>query len=555
MRRSSADVALLALAVAAFLAMLLGHLGHPLFWSDEADTAMFGTRVREYGYPKVHAPGAAGGAGNVVYQFGPDIALGVKERFDAYIGTTWGHFYFAVPGLWWAEAVADPFEKTARVRLPFALAGALGLGLWLAAVLPAVGPERRLRFAALFFGLSAVSISLLLHLREARYYALLVLLGGAIARVHLRRSVYGTLSARRHAVEQTLLLFLLFQVFYSAYFAFASLLALERAHAARRRCAPWGDLAPFAASALLVAPCIAFFETFHVAAAFARGLDVGPATWAGNAVEILRHLLRHEMLAPALACRAAVARVGCGSPTGRRVAARLLGFGAGYLALGCLNPLPLERYFVVLSPLLLCVFLLDAFALVEGLPARWPALPRRRAAAGVAAAIAGLVALARLPSLPELRGRIAEIRTPYRGPLDFAVPYLLAAFPHPEQLVVATNYEEQAFMYYLGARTIVGTSLNNLLADRELAPDVVVPRRRWPKSLRELAPYLRRGEWREVRLPVRDTHWNNVPALSRSRFVPDPHRFETPATDDPEAQLVLYLRAESSKRTGTSSSP
>lgn len=110
-------------------------------------------------------------------------------------------------------------------------------------------------------------------------------------------------------------------------------------------------------------------------------------------------------------------------------------------------------------------------------------------------------------------------------------------------------------MYYLGARTIVGTVLANLLADRELAPDVVVPRRRWPRSLRELAPFLRRGEWEEVRFPVRDTHWNNVPALSPSRFVPDPHRFATPATDDPEAQLVLYLRAASSKRTGTSRSP
>jgi hypothetical protein len=549
MRRPPAEIALVLLAFAAFLAMLLGNLGHPLFWSDEADTAMFGTRVRRYGYPKVHADG------NVVYQFGPDIALGVKERFDAYIGTTWGHFYFAVPGLRWAEAAADPFEKTARVRLPFALAGALGLALWLAAALPAVGRERRLRFAAAYFALAALSVSLLLHLREARYYALLVLLGGALARAQLRRGVYASLSARRYAAEQTLLLFLLFHVFHAAYFAFAALLGLERAHAVWRRQAPWLDLAPLAASALLVAPFVVCFETFHVAAAFARDLGLEPAAWAENAALLLRHLLRHEMLAPALACRAAVVFSGCGSATSRRVAARLLGFGAGYLALGCLGPLPFERYFVVLSPLWLCVFLLDAFTLVEGLPARWPGLPRRGAAAGVAAAIALATALLRLPSLPELRGRLAEVRTPYRGPLDFAIPYLLAAFPRPQELVVATNYEEQAFMYYLGARTIVGTSLNNLRADRELAPDVVVPRRRWPRSLRELAPYLRRGAWQAVRLPVRDTHWNNVPALSRSRFVPDPHRFETPATDDPEEQLVLYLRAESSKRTGTSSTP
>src|SRR5262245_30655268 len=279
MQRSVIDGALAVVAVAFFLAMLLGNLGHPLFWSDEADTAMFGSRVLEYGYPKVHGPD------NVVYQFGPDVALGVNERFDAYIGTTWGHFYFAVPGLWWAQATSDPFQRTARVRLPFALAGAFGLGLWCLAALPALGPDgrRRLRFTALFFGLAAVSVSLQLHLREARYYPLLVLLGGAIARVHLRRSAYRTLSAPRYAAELTLLLFLLFHVFHSAYFAFAALLGLERAHAVWRRRAPLADLVPFAASALLVAPFLLFFETFRIAAAFARDLGLGPAAWAWHA--------------------------------------------------------------------------------------------------------------------------------------------------------------------------------------------------------------------------------------------------------------------------------
>ena len=545
------DIALLGIALAAFAVMLFARLGHPLLWSDEADTAMFGTRVLAYGYPKVHGPD------NVVYQFGPDVALGINERFDAYIGTTWGHFYFSVPGLWWARAAADPWERTARVRLPFALAGAAGLGLWLAAVLPALGSGRgrRLRFAALFFALAAASVSLLLHLREARYYPLVVLLGGAIARVQLRRSVYATLSARRYALELALLLCLLFHSFYSAWFAFTALLAVERAAAAWRGRAPWSDLAPFVLSGVLIAPGLVFFETFHVARAFARGAGLGPGLWATNVAWLLGHLLRHEMLAPALACRLAVLATGSGSATQRRVASALAAFGVGYAALGCANPLALERYFVVLSPLLLAVFLLDAFALVEGLPARLPGWPRRRAAALVAAAIALATGAMRLPSAAELRGHLAEIRTPVRGPLDFAIPYLLAEFPDPASLVVATNYEEQVFMYYLGARTIVGTTLNNLLADRELEPDVVVPRRRWPRSLRELAPFLRDGSFEAVRFPVRDVHFNQIPELSRSRFVPDPHYFATPSSDDPAEQLVLYRRTASSKRTGTSSRP
>jgi hypothetical protein len=551
MRRIPVELVLLAVAVTGFGGMLLGHLGHPLLWSDEADTAMFGTRVIEHGYPKVHGPR------NVVYQFGPNVALGIHERFDAYIGTTWGHFYFAVPGLLWAERVDDPWQKTARLRLPFALAGAAGLGLWVAALAPALGPDprRRLRFAALFFALAAVSVSLLLHLREVRYYALLVLLGGALARAHLRRSVYETLGARRYAVEVAALLVLLFHTFYAAFFAAAPLLALERAAAAWRGRGSLRDLVPFALAAVCVAPALVFFETFAIAGAFARDLGLGPRAWAANVAAVGLHLLRHEMLAPALLARAAVVATGAGPAAARRVAAGLLAFAAGYVALGAGNPLALERYFVVLSPLLLGAFLLDAFSLVASLPARWPALPRRRAAALVAAGLVLATAGLRAPAFPEVAGRVRELRTPYRGPLDFVVEWVRASYPRPEALVIATNYEEQSLMYYLGAHVIVGSNLNNLRADRLLEPDLVIPRRRWPRSLRELGPLLAKGEWEAVRLPVRDTHWNNVPALSRSRFVPDPHRFETPATDDPDAQLVLYRRVASSKRTGTSSRP
>ena len=83
----------------------------------------------------------------------------------------------------------------------------------------------------------------------------------------------------------------------------------------------------------------------------------------------------------------------------------------------------------------------------------------------------------------------------------------------------------------------------------------MVPRRRWPRSLMELRPFLGTGDWETQHLPVRDVHHNNIPALSASRFVPAPHRFATPASNDPDEQLVLYWRRSSSNRTGTSSRP
>jgi hypothetical protein len=551
MRRRPFEIGLLVAAAAVFGVLLFKHLSYPLLWADEAETAMFGRRVLEYGYPKVHGPR------NVVYQFGPNIALGVKEGPDAYIGTTWGQFYFAAPGLLWARGVEDLYARTLRVRLPFALAGAAGVALWLGALLPVFRGDggRARRFAAAYLLLGAVSISLLLHLREVRYYALVVLLSGAVARLHLGYTVYGGIGFRRYAVGLTLLLFLLFNSFFQAFFSFAALLGLDRLLAIRRGEARWRDLVPLAAAGLAVAPLLVFYETFSTAAAFAEGLSFRFGDYLANLAAIGVHYLRHEFLAPALVCRAAVVATGAGSPEGRRVAARLSGFAVGYLALGCLNPLALERYFVVLSPLVTGVFLLDAFALVRSLPDR--AGPARRRAARLAT-LAGLVALTlvtRGPLLGDLRGRIAEITTPYRGPLDFVIPYLRDLHSDPSALVVATNYEELSFMYYLGSHTIVGLTLNNLARDHQLEPDVVVPRRRWPRSVRELAPFLRSGEWEEQRFPVRDLHHNNLPALSRSRFLPEPHLYRSATTDDPEAQLRIYRRSSSSKRTGTSSRP
>jgi len=534
--------------------MLFKHLAHPLFWSDEADTAMFGSRVLEYGYPKVHGPK------NVSYQFGSNIALGVKESVDAYIGTTWGQFYFAAPGLLWARGVDDPFEKTFRVRLPFALAGAAGLVIWVLALVPALGEDRRRRrlFAACFFLLASISVSLLLHLREVRYYSLFVLLAGAIFRVHLYYGDYGRISFRRYTLELGLWLFLLFNTFFSAYFIFVALLGLDRLVRGRGKGReigrPWTDLAPFALSAVGVVPLLVFYETFTTSAVFAEDLEFSFGAYAENLGTIAVHLLRHEFLAPALLCRIAVALTGAGNPTSRRVASLLAVFALGYVAIGCLNPLALERYFIGLSPLLIGLFLLDAFALFATLPMRARPPMRRRAAALTLLGLVVLTLATRWPALEEVRGRVNELTTPYRGPLDFVIPALQQSVPRTEELVIATNYEEQSLMYYLGSRVIIGLVLNNLIRDRQMEPDVVIPRRRWPRSLRELKPFLAKGDWEAFRFPVRDLHFNNIPALSSSRFVPMAHRYQTSTTDDPDAQLVMYLRASSSQGAENSSS-
>jgi hypothetical protein len=543
-------IPLLVVALGLFGTVLFGNLQHPLLWQDEAETAMFARRIVQYGYPVVHGPR------NVVNEFGAHAAAGVKERDDAYIGKTWGDFYFAVPGLLWARGSDDPYAKTLRLRLPFAFAGMAGVLLFGWAVLPALaGRGRRALFFALYLLLAATSISLVLHLREVRYYPLLVLNLAALTAVHLRRAVFGTLGFRRYALLETLLLFALFHVFFAAWFPVLGLLALERGLAAwraggtgRARARRVGcALLPTAAATAAVAPFLVYFETFEVASRFSESVGTGLAGYLRNVAEVLRHLIRHELLVPALVARAAVAIAARRDPPGpaRRTAALLLLFVLGYALFGCVNPLVYERYFVATSPVLSLAFLLDAFSLADALPRHFDAGHARTART---AAVAGLVALAGASlalRAGEIRGRVIEIAVPYRGPLDYVIPYLRERVPDPASLVIATNYEAHPLMYYLGCRVIVGLSLNNIGNERDLVPDVVIPRRRWPRGLVEVRRFLARGDYVPTTLPVLDVHYNNVPSLSRMRSTPDPHRFRTPVADlaDPGA-LRIYMRAD-----------
>jgi hypothetical protein len=510
MRRDPTGIALLAVGMLACGVMLFSRLSHPLLWQDEGETVMFATRVLAYGYPRVH------GERNVVNEFGAHAAAGVKEGPDAYIGKTWADFYLAAPAVRWARSQDDPYAKTWRLRLPFALAGALGLALFVWAVRPAIGGGalRARRFAGIFFLLCAVSISLLLHLREVRYYALLVLVtAGAIA-VHLRYAVFGTLRFAPYAALQAGLLFALFHAFHPAWIAASAVLGLERGVSA------WRALEPGPQRARRLA----------------RELGLSASGYVSNLATVFRHLLHQELLAPALVTRAAVVLLAAGdrhraraeTGTARRTAALLGAFGLGYALLVCANPLVYERYFVVLSPVVTLLFLLDGSTLIRVLPRRALPLRRRALRALLVAALAALVGANLLLRADAIRGRLAEIREPVRGPLDFVVPHVLERYPEPRELVVATNYEAHPLMYYLDSRVIVGLSLNNITRERALEPDVVIPRRGWPRGLVEVRRFLARGRYVEEALPVRDTLFNNIPSLSPSASTPEVHRFHTP---------------------------
>lgn len=540
------------LVFAIFCVALFKHLSYPLFWNDEAETAMYATRILEYGYPKVHGPK------NTVYELGARLSVGVKERHDSYIGNTWGQYYFAALGAALAERVEDLYAKTRLLRFPFALAGALGVLVFHLGIAAAFGSDRRgrLSYMVFAFGLSILSISLLLHLREARSYSLALLLFFLALRVFFSYHFFRSIGLMAYTAWLSLLLFLLFNTFFPAYVALVPVLGLESLRAA------WGEgtdlrgrlrlllprAAPLLLSALLLVPVIGYFEMLAVAQAVSASVSSGPG-YPENLGAVLRFFLRYELLGPALLVKLALLAVRRRAAHAAQGPAALPQRMSGFLSLlfvvycgvSNINPIFFERYFIVLGPVLTAIFLLDAFSFVRALPDAYPRAPRRRlgaiALAGVLVCLAPVLWIKR----PEITGRLHELSTPYQGPLDFVVPFLESKVAQPENLVIATNYEAPVYMYYLGSRVLLGYTRAEQARDLMEQPDIIIPRMLWEgrpllHRFRDRAPYQR------LVFDVEDFPVNNIPSLAESPIFGYSHQFRTRIGEDEESRLVIFIR-------------
>lgn len=516
----------------------------------------------EFGYPKVHD------GKNTLYSLWAPwrrAGIGIHEPSDAYTGSPWVQYYVGALGVALGPSSGDLYARTAWVRLPFALAGCAGLALIFAAVAPALGRgrARRLAFAALYALLFSASVSLQLHLREARHYPLTVLESGLLLLVFARRQIAGRLRFAAYAAGLCGALLLLFHTFHPAALAWGACCGLWlAARAARREGTARQRLvwlaregAPLLAAALLTLPLLGFFDFFAQTQGWVERYG-DPSRWLRNAGFLAWTLLRHEWLAPVLALRAgALWLASRGEPGGETFRERqaLAGFLslaiAVYAGIAIGIPFLFERYFVVLGPLLCALGLVDLASLLDA--ARDASRARRHVARAALALAAASLVVGLWVRSPELAGRFAEIRHVYRGPLDYVIPYLVERYPDPSALVIATNYEEPAFMFYLKSRVIVGFYAPDLEQDLTLVPDVIVPRP-WPDQLEALQQLASRARYEPHAFPVGNLRWNNTPSLSARVGASAGHRFRDPVVDQDGPELVILERV---RDPGPDSSP
>ena len=534
-----------------YAALQLGALGHPLFWQDEGETAMFGQRILDYGYPKVHD------GGNVVFGMGVPLEYAVEGRTDAYTGSLWGQYYLAALGVQFAKGVEELHAHTARVRLPFVLLGMAGLGLLFLSVSPLFSERRRGR-AAGFAGyglLLCLSTSLILHLREVRYYAPALACLAGVVWLQMRRPPGRGEGGAGRAWGMGGALLVLFNFFHPAALAAGLWVCIEWFVWARRAPGPglsrvgragslWLSLAAFGSLALGIAWAFGIPTLSRI---FAERWGFGPELYGTNLVLLAQYLLRYELLGPVLLAEAVLL---VGRRQGRESAAglicargSLLRLVVLYALVGAGNPIFFERYFVPVGPLLILVLLLDLEILWRGF-GHETRQTRRPRGLGIALSSAILASILWIRA-DELVGHVQEIRRPVVGPVDAAIEFIQARYPDPAALMIATNYEAEPYMYYLGSRVVGrfhGGTAEADAAEAALEPDLVIPRSAQPRSLQAVRRYLMVHPFERHELSVADVAYNNIPELAPGRLLSTTHRFATPQPGEDGPPLAIYER-------------
>ena len=560
MNRFALDTSLVMAAVL-FLTLVLTNLSYPLIWEDESDSVMFGQRVLRYGFPKVHDER------NTLYGLKEKLEIGVDPDTDAYTGAPWVNYYVAAIGVGLAERVDDIYEKTLRLRLPYSLIGITGLALFFFSVAPAFKNQTgsRRRAGVVFLLMLSISTSLILHLREARYYPIVILFYGVLLYHFIGHHFFARISYARYNAASFVTLFLLFNTFYpsfgvwcagtSVYLGLRALRSEGRIQDRALRLAK--ENAPVFLATAAVLPLLFYFDFALQAGRWFDQHDSTLGAYGMNLWVVFYNMMRFEFLAPALLLKILIVAMRPGQlPAEQHKAVQPLMRVSNFLAILLLcywvvvtrSPFIFERYFLTMGPLISIMILIDGNLLVRLMRAR----PTGSATSLPAAAkfvnprnmlaLTGLTAAALFfVRLPEIEGRLYEMRHQYKGPADYYIPYILEKYEHPEELVVATNYAEPVLMYYLGSHVTIGYYATNLESDLEIQPDIIVPRP-WKQQINALEILVARVPYTVKSFEVKNQMTNNIPALSPYAPGGLRHRYKTVLAATPREQTKIFER-------------
>ncbi|MDX2189512.1 MAG: hypothetical protein SFY32_06595 [Bacteroidota bacterium] len=525
-----------------YLFVTFKNIAYPLFWADESMTAVGAQRVMQYGYPKVHD------GKNVWYDLRhTNPKLGIDEKTDAYIGgTSWGHYYYALIGLTLANGEDDIYAKTAIFRSTFAILGIVGILIfgWLITLF---FPDTFSKFAFLagFTLLCLLSVSLGLLIKEVRYYAPTIFLTSIICGAYIATRFAQKLNIYVASFIILLCLWMLFMTFAPVYFILMVAIGLTEAVIAiqlfrenewiKKGVPVWGGLA---LSLVFIYPFLQFFKTFEISDAMAVFNGYNSKMYWENVATVLKYFRIYEpfwlFISVKLLVLFNIKNVLKNLP--QKFWASLFFTCVLVLSALLISRIPnfiYTRYIIFMQPIMAASILLDVFIL-------WEINRIEKPTSFVFVLVISFFCFGifLFTNLNNITSRLSELTEPYKGPLDYTIPFIKEKYKKTDTLVIAANYEETSYMYYLGSKVVVGFIGNNLDSDRVATPDVICYRKPWGNFTDIFMGYLQKTPYDRTGFPVYDNPVNNIPELN---FMPAfNHRFKNKmAANEQEATEIF----------------
>ena len=539
-KTASVHTIILILLTFIFLFLAFKNIQYPLLWNDEGDTVVFGQQVLRYGYPKIH------GDKNVIYHFIgalPDLA--VKEFNDAYIAGNWGQYYFATPFILIADIFNNIYLKTLILRVPFTLSAIAGCLLFGVTFLPIFKNKgSKYLFLTLFLIFEIQSVFLLLEIRQVRYYPISILLSSLFFYYFIRENFIHKMKEEYYVLILTLLLFLIFLMFYPAYIvfvAFISIYALKinvlnknNTHHKSVFARILSDKSVLSTifSLFLVIPLFFYFEFPRVSLGLDGYYQPGIRGYLINLISITSFLVLFEFffLAILLQTYLFIRKIYIKDVQPYRISKLLFLYIVVYIFVISKSPYMYSRYLVIFQPVIAANLALNIYIFLRAMKTK------KQPGTVIKTFLLFVFVGGLLYRSQYLKGYFYEISHQYKGAIDYVIPYIQSKYEDPQDLVIATNYEEQVLMYYLNSKVIVGFAGKNIEDDLKLDPDIIIPRKNIKNFQEEIQYLIDKGNYKKTTFEIYDYPVNNISEL----FYMPRHLFKTKYASGDEDALEIY---------------
>jgi len=546
---------------------LFTNIQYPLMWGDEAETAVFSSRILKFGYPKVHD-----GKNVMNFLLQTDKSVGIKQKYDVYVGLPWLQYYFGTLGIKLSQFASGLYQQTGLIRIPFAGIGLLGVILFpLIIVGLCSGWVKKLIAVNIFLLLELVSIPLVLHLREVRSYPITVFLYSLMLIAVSNYLIIKKIPYWLYFILVTLIPLLILNNFTPAFppLVFSLFIYLAFYWVGGKsfpRESGWGRffgngralfgsyskaLLPLIISGILAIPVILFFNMPQNAAGVSQSIGFSTGMYFGYLKRIILFFLNYDnlilllfvLLVLAYLLQKAITRDKLVKDNSVYPLVHILNYllilFIVYILVVARIPGLFDRYYIVLQPISSLIIVLALFTIYKLISINYGSKGGKSWRELFIYLLIPIVFANYLGKISLIKGHVYELTHRYQGPLDFIIPYLQKIYKDPSQLIIEASHEQISYMYYLNSRVIY--DYNPLSSENTLAviPDVIVPVNFMvPEEFSvKVDKLLKENKYRKVSFPIYDYPANNIPELSISLR----HLFKTKLPEKESDQVYIYL--------------